>query len=298
LKTASVVTDSAGVIKAESDYYPWGGELQFVNNDSNDYKFTGKKRDTETGLDYFGARYYFNGMGRFVTADWSAGPATVPYAHLDNPQTLNLYSYLDNNPINGIDADGHAISHAFDGMVAGLDAGPSAEDLKAEGGPTQTQAALTLAAMSSSAFGWQQNGSNGSSSTSTTGAKQTQGTPERLVEKSTTFRSLGGIIVTYQVVDTHGNAVTDVSVQEHVKDVVAINAHSEPNPDTVHDPNGKYVDQIGPKFGPQHKDSYVKTEQTFTAYKRNHAYELTTKINQYVLVQNWKVTASAVIVVP
>ncbi len=42
LKTASVITDSAGVIKAESDYYPWGGELRFVNNDSNDYKFTGK----------------------------------------------------------------------------------------------------------------------------------------------------------------------------------------------------------------------------------------------------------------
>jgi uncharacterized protein RhaS with RHS repeats len=54
LKTASVITDSAGVIKAESDYYPWGGELQFVANDTNDYKFTGKKRDVETGLDYFG----------------------------------------------------------------------------------------------------------------------------------------------------------------------------------------------------------------------------------------------------
>jgi RHS repeat-associated protein len=71
LKTASVITDSAGVIKAESDYYPWGGELQFVNNDSNDYKFTGKKRDLETGLDYFGARYYSNGLGRFISADWS-----------------------------------------------------------------------------------------------------------------------------------------------------------------------------------------------------------------------------------
>ena len=54
------------MIKAESDYYPWGGELQFVNNDSNDYKFTDKKRDTETGLDYFGARYYSNGLGRWV----------------------------------------------------------------------------------------------------------------------------------------------------------------------------------------------------------------------------------------
>jgi hypothetical protein len=42
MKTASVITDASGTIKAESDYYPWGGELQFVNNDSNDYKFTGK----------------------------------------------------------------------------------------------------------------------------------------------------------------------------------------------------------------------------------------------------------------
>lgn len=54
LKTASVITDAAGNIKAESDYYPWGGELQFTNNDSNHYKFTGKERDSETGLDYFG----------------------------------------------------------------------------------------------------------------------------------------------------------------------------------------------------------------------------------------------------
>ena len=79
LKTASVITDSAGVIKAESDYYPWGGELQFVNNDTNDYKFTGKKRDIETGLDYFGARYYSNGLGRWVSADWSvdAGSGAV-----------------------------------------------------------------------------------------------------------------------------------------------------------------------------------------------------------------------------
>jgi len=54
LKTASVITDAAGIIKADSDYYTWGGELQFVNNDSNHYKFTGKERDSETGLDRMG----------------------------------------------------------------------------------------------------------------------------------------------------------------------------------------------------------------------------------------------------
>jgi RHS repeat-associated protein len=107
LKTASVITDAAGTIKAESDYYPWGGELQFVNNDSNDYKFTGKKRDTETGLDYFGARYYSNGLGRFMTPDWAAKAAAVPYAEFSDPQTLNLYSYVRNIPTTRFDIDGH-----------------------------------------------------------------------------------------------------------------------------------------------------------------------------------------------
>ena len=83
-----VITDSAGIIKEDEDYYPWGGELQFVNNDSNHYKFTGKERDSETGLDYFGARYYGNWLGRFVTPDWAAKVAAIPYAEFADPQSL------------------------------------------------------------------------------------------------------------------------------------------------------------------------------------------------------------------
>lgn len=109
LKTASVVTDSSGNIRAESDYYPWGGELQLVANDSNHYKFTGKERDSETELDYFGARYYSNALSRFMTPDWSATPVTVPYADLGDPQTLNQYSYVRNLPTTNIDRDGHGI---------------------------------------------------------------------------------------------------------------------------------------------------------------------------------------------
>jgi len=107
LKTASVITDVVGAIKSESDYYPWGGELQFANGDSNHYKFTGKERDSETGLDYFGARYYGNSLGRFITPDWAAKPAAVPYAVLGDPQTLNLYTYVRNIPTTGADIDGH-----------------------------------------------------------------------------------------------------------------------------------------------------------------------------------------------
>jgi hypothetical protein len=46
-------------------------------------------------------------MGRFLSPDWSAKEEPVPYAKLDDPQTLNLYSYVRNNPLTGIDADGH-----------------------------------------------------------------------------------------------------------------------------------------------------------------------------------------------
>src|SRR5450432_256565 len=111
LKTASVITDSLGNIKSESDYYPWGGELQFVNNDSNHYKFTGKERD-ETGLDYFGARYYSNGLARFITPDWAAKATAVPYAEFADPQSLNLYSYVRNVPTVKVDADGHCVEDA------------------------------------------------------------------------------------------------------------------------------------------------------------------------------------------
>src|SRR5205807_2598684 len=73
----------------------------------NHYKFTGKERDTETGLDYFGARYYGNWLGRWVSADWSATPVPVPYADLGDPQSLNLYTYVRNLPTTHVDADGH-----------------------------------------------------------------------------------------------------------------------------------------------------------------------------------------------
>ena len=66
LGSASVITSSAGVIQEESDYYPYGGEGVITNSDPNHYKFNGKERDTESGLDEFGARYYASAFGRFI----------------------------------------------------------------------------------------------------------------------------------------------------------------------------------------------------------------------------------------
>ena len=108
LGSADVVTNATGsTIEQESDYYPYGGE-RVITAGVNNYKFTGKERDSESGSDDFGARHYGFSMGRWLIPDWSAKADPVPYAKLEDPQTLNLYSYLRNNPMNGVDADGHA----------------------------------------------------------------------------------------------------------------------------------------------------------------------------------------------
>jgi RHS repeat-associated protein len=111
LGSTAVETDSLGNILNESLFFPYGVERVIEQNDTaNNYKFTGKERDAETGLDDFGARYYASSLGRFMTPDWDAKPTSVPYASFGDPQTLNLYSYVENGPLNKVDADGHAAS--------------------------------------------------------------------------------------------------------------------------------------------------------------------------------------------
>lgn len=78
--------------------------------DVTEHHFTGKERDTESGLDYFGARYMGSSMGRFMSPDFSDEPDTVPYAEFENPQTLNLYSYGHNSLLVYNDPDGHDVS--------------------------------------------------------------------------------------------------------------------------------------------------------------------------------------------
>src|SRR5882762_6561514 len=63
------------------------------------YKFTGKERDSESGLDNFGARYDSSSLGRFMSPDPMGG-------HQEDPQTLNRYAYVRNNPLNLTDPTG------------------------------------------------------------------------------------------------------------------------------------------------------------------------------------------------
>jgi len=69
------------------------------DNCTQNYKFTGKERDSESGLDNFGARYDSSQYGRFMTPDPMGG-------HLEDPQTLNKYAYVRNNPVTLTDPTG------------------------------------------------------------------------------------------------------------------------------------------------------------------------------------------------
>jgi RHS repeat-associated protein len=65
------------------------------------------------------ARYYNSATGRFLSPDWSASEDPVPYARLDNPQSLNLYAYVLNNPLGVADPNGHdpSVGDQVDAML-------------------------------------------------------------------------------------------------------------------------------------------------------------------------------------
>jgi RHS repeat-associated protein len=109
LGTHGVVENAtASACEQDIDHYPYGGvEHDYCVAVPQNYKFTGKERDSESGLDNFGARYDASSLGRFMTPDWSAKAEPVPYAKIENPQTLNLYAYVENNPLRYVDVDGH-----------------------------------------------------------------------------------------------------------------------------------------------------------------------------------------------
>jgi RHS repeat-associated protein len=108
LGTSRALTTSSGTVCYDADFYPFGGErTPLVNTCPQNFKFNGKERDPETGLDDFGARYFSSSFGRWLSPDWSAIPAPVPYANLTNPQTLNLYQFVGDSPETFSDLDGH-----------------------------------------------------------------------------------------------------------------------------------------------------------------------------------------------
>ncbi len=113
LGTPRMIFDQTGSLATTKrhDYLPFGEELttqggrntgQGYAADNTRQKFTSKERDNETGLDYFGARYYGSTQGRFTSVD----PIKLTTARLYDPQRINLFVFCRNNPIKYLDPDG------------------------------------------------------------------------------------------------------------------------------------------------------------------------------------------------
>lgn len=85
----------------EADFYITDhlGNTRRSTGNPTHYKFTGKERDTESGLDNFEARYLTSSLGRFMSPDPLGG-------NTENPQTLNRYTYVANNPLSRTDPTG------------------------------------------------------------------------------------------------------------------------------------------------------------------------------------------------
>ena len=81
----------------------YGRENDYTNSCPQNFKFTGKERDPETGLDNFGARYYASSYARFMSPDPGHADAV-----LDNPQSWDAYSYVMDNPETLTDPSGTA----------------------------------------------------------------------------------------------------------------------------------------------------------------------------------------------
>ena len=101
LGSTSVTANSSGTRTGELWYKPWGEYRGTAYGTTpTTYRFTGQREDASIGLYFYGARYYDSALGRFAQAD-----SIVPQP--GNPQALNRYAYVTNNPLKYTDPTGH-----------------------------------------------------------------------------------------------------------------------------------------------------------------------------------------------
>lgn len=102
VNSTTLVTDAAGALAARVAYLPFGEIASLTGSDTFRAKFAGRELDQETGLSYFGARYYSAALGRFISPDDRLGG---PLGHRD---ICNSYAYVLNSPVCHVDPTGHS----------------------------------------------------------------------------------------------------------------------------------------------------------------------------------------------
>jgi RHS repeat-associated protein len=126
--TTRTITDAQGNICYDADFTPYGQEIvPHTNTCPQNYKFAGYERDPETGLDYAFARYYSSSLARFLSPDPLGGSVT-------DPQSLNRYAYVLNNPAGLVDPlglsgqcerDGFNVDCSVIGLIQDESGGPA-----------------------------------------------------------------------------------------------------------------------------------------------------------------------------
>jgi RHS repeat-associated protein len=107
LGTKRMQTTAAGNNEEVCYSYPFGDGLTCTGSDATEHHFTGKERDNESGIDYFGARYYTSDLGRWMSPD----SLNLTDDRVLNPaNTLNKYAYGADNPLTYTDPDGKDIT--------------------------------------------------------------------------------------------------------------------------------------------------------------------------------------------
>ena len=97
--------DESGNVTKTYEYDSFGNEVKPEKKDENPYRYCGEYYDKETEEVYLRARYYEPGVGRFITRDTYTGES-------DEPLSLHLYTYCENDGVNAWDPSGHKIKLA------------------------------------------------------------------------------------------------------------------------------------------------------------------------------------------
>lgn len=93
-----LVTGSTASSVFSSNYKPYGSNYGEVG--SNEFMYTGKQNDPVTGFYFYGARFYYPAISRFISEDQSSGS-------ISSPLSLNRYSYAEDNPVSFNDPSGN-----------------------------------------------------------------------------------------------------------------------------------------------------------------------------------------------
>jgi RHS repeat-associated protein len=116
--STAFVVDGSGTVQEELTYEPFGSEVSGTSQpDVARYSYTQQERDSESGLMNYGGRMYNPALRRFLQADPWMGD-------IRNPQSLNKYSYVMNNPLKYDDPTGEIpVDTVWDAGVTTYDVG-------------------------------------------------------------------------------------------------------------------------------------------------------------------------------